>query len=81
MQEARDSSLDLVTIVPPLCHKDSETRKVVHFGIVLTYAVIPPDETLKPFLSGNPIKGHRQTVQTQIRRHIMWRLMRAYTVC
>ena len=28
------------------------------------------------YLPGNPYKGHRQTVQTQIRRHILWRLIR-----
>ena len=37
--------------------------------------------SLHPFLPGNPLKGHRQTVQTQIRRHIMWRLIRTYYVC
>ena len=26
-------------------------------------------------------KGHRQTMQIQIRRHIMWHLIRVYIVC
>ena len=32
------------------------------------------------FLPGNPKKSQRQTMQTQIRRHIMWRLTRVYIV-
>ena len=35
----------------------------------------------KPFLSGNPLKGHKQIVQTQIRRHIMYGTMAAHTRC
>ena len=33
------------------------------------------------FTPENPQKGHRQTVQTQIRCHIMLRLIRVYSVC
>ena len=36
---------------------------------------------LNPLLSGNPKRVHRQTVQTQIRRRIMRRLIRVSTVC
>ena len=40
-------------------------------------------ESVNPCLKyrGNLWKGHRQTVQTQIRRHTMWRLIRVYIVC
>ena len=34
-----------------------------------------------PFLPGNPLGSHTQTVQTLIRRHIMWHLFRVYIVC
>ena len=33
------------------------------------------------FLPGNLKKGHRQTVQTKIRCHIMWHLIEVYMVC
>ena len=33
-----------------------------------------------PFLPGNLLKDQRQTVQTQIRCHIMWHLIRVYIV-
>ena len=34
-----------------------------------------------PNKPGIPFVGHRQTVQTQIRCHIMWHLIRIFTVC
>ena len=36
---------------------------------------------LNPFKSRDPRKGNLQTVQTQIRCHRMWHLIRASTVC
>ena len=36
---------------------------------------------LNPFLSGNLLKGNRQTVKAQIRCHMMWHLIRVYIVC
>ena len=34
-----------------------------------------------PFLPGNPGKVHWKIVKTQIRRHMMWHLIRVYIVC
>ena len=36
---------------------------------------------IKPYVSSVPEKGHRETEQTQIRRHRKRRLIRDYTVC
>lgn len=35
---------------------------------------------INPFLPGNPKKSHRQTVQTQTRRHMIWRLIWVHIV-
>ena len=37
--------------------------------------------SFNPFFSGNTLKGYRETVQTQIRRHIMWNLIRVFSNC
>ena len=39
------------------------------------------EKHLHPLKPGNLSMGHRQTVQTKIRRHIMWRLIRVYIAC
>ena len=46
-------------------------------GLILRDHVLSFD----PFLPGNPAKGYKEIVQTQIRRHILWRLIRVYSVC
>ena len=41
----------------------------------------PSSIFVNPILPENLYKGHRRTVQTQIRCHIMWHLIRVYIVC
>ena len=36
---------------------------------------------IEPYVPSVPEKGHRETEQTQIRRHRMQRVIRNYTVC
>ena len=51
-----------------------------HLRQVLLYIVLVKKgiNTCKPSIL---FMGHRQTVQTQIRRHIMWCLIRIFTIC
>ena len=38
-------------------------------------------DVLIPFKPSVPYMGHSQKGQTQMRRHVMWRLIRVFTVC
>ena len=59
--------------------KDALSEVIIfHFLFCLPFSSgSPPD----PILTWKPLKGRLQTVQIQIRRHIMWRLVGVYSVC
>ena len=64
------------------CHALSVS--IFHFDVLdgrWKVIVSIPDHCLPFCLSVIPGQGHRQTVQTQIRRHRTWRLNRVCTVC
>ena len=44
-------------------------------------AMMEPGSQFNPHKPSVPFLGHRQTVQTQTRRHRMWRLIRVFTIC
>ena len=60
---------DLIVSVPDHClsfYFASHFESVLHFN---------------PYKPSVPLLGHRQTVQTQIRRHRTRRLIKVFTVC
>ena len=52
-----------------------ELNETVHFFLLLHVC------RLNPYKPSILFVGHRQTVETQIRRHITWHLIRVSTVC
>ena len=53
----------------------------LHKRKLVAYCELINGSWLNPFKPSVLFVGHRQTAQTQIRRHITWRLIRVSTVC
>ena len=60
----------------------SDKMLFMYNAMLLNYAFVYTLNTASlTILTWKPYKGHRQTVQTQIRCHMMWHLIKFYIVC
>ena len=81
--------IDLIFMITSVSYGDGRLVMLQNCNLKVTYykaadkmlKEFSVDPFFNPYKPSIPFVGHRQTVQTQIRRCRTWRLIRVFTVC